>query len=118
MTPEQILSIAHEKGILLKVQEGHINYKAPPGTMTPSLVESIRTFKKDIIDLLNSKKVHSSVKCLSFECNHARYENVEGSPWLWCSHLEKAVIHLMECPQSHWQKNAKGFPLPNNNMVS
>lgn len=118
MTPEKILSVVNEKGIILEAQGGHINYKAPPGTMTPDLVESIRTHKKNIISLLNSKQAHSHVKCLGVECSYIRYEDEEGSPWLWCDHLEKAVIHLMECPQGHWQKNAKGFPLPNTNMVS
>ena len=112
MRAEQILSVVNEKGIILEAQEGHIYYKAPPGAMTTNLVQSIRTHKKDIINLLNSKQAHSHVKCLGVECDHGRYEDVEGSPWLWCGHLEKAVIHLTECPKSHWQKNAKGFPIP------
>ncbi len=115
MTPEQILTMAHKKGIILSVQGDLIIYKAPLGTMTPDLIESLRTHKKNIIGLLTDQQ--PLTKCLGAECVHARYEDEGRSRCLWCGNLEKAVIYLMECPKGNWQKDAKGFPLPKKNLT-
>lgn len=64
------------------------------------------------------KQQSQQIKCLGAECDDVLYEDVEGSPWLWCDHLDKAVIHLMECPQGHWQKDVKGFPLSNKELLT
>ena len=118
MTPEQILNMANEKGIILNVQGNQLVYKAPPGTMTPDLIQLMKKNKKSILYLLNSNRISPHVKCLGVECEKVRYEDIEESHCLWCGHLEKGVIYLMECPKGHWQKDAKGFPLPNNNFSS
>ena len=108
MTPIEILSITKRRGIVLEAEGGLIKYKAPVGTMTPDLIETIRVHKPSILALLNSDRVH--FKCLGVECNHVRYQDISGSPWLWCSSIDKAVVNLMACPFDSWQKDASGYP--------
>jgi len=116
MKAEQILSITLQKGIILEAHGDLIKYKAPPGAMTQDLIETIRMHKPSILALLDSDRVHT--KCLGVECNHARYQDVSGSPWLWCGHIDKAVVNLMACPFDSWQKDQTGFPRTENRRAS
>jgi len=113
MTISDILNELQKRRIDIELAGKNIRLHGSEDDLDESLVESIRIYKKDIIDLLNSKSVQAPARCLGSECNDVRYEDAEGSLWLWCDHFDKAVIHLMECPQGHWQKDAKGFPLQN-----
>jgi hypothetical protein len=108
MTPVEILSVVKRRGIFLTAEGDHITYRAPVGSMTPDLLEIIRVHKLSILALLNPDIEPRS--CLGVQCNHIRYQDVEGSPWLWCGHIEKAVVHMMVCPFGGWSKDRTGFP--------
>ena len=52
MTPNEILSVAKQRGIILKVEGDQIKYKAPVGTMTPDLIEAIKNQKSVLLRIL------------------------------------------------------------------
>lgn len=52
-------------------------------------------------------------RCLGEPCEHSRYQNMgDNVLFLWCSHLDEAVIDIQGCPFSYWKKDERGFPLP------
>jgi len=108
MNPTEVLSITKQRGIILEADGNQIKYKSPPGAMTADLIETIRTHKQLILEILNSDR--KPVKCLGVVCSNVNYQNVSGSPWLWCGHINKAVVNLTACPFENWRKDATGFP--------
>lgn len=84
MTPAQVLSALHAMGIVLKVHGEHLAYKAPMGTMTPDLKESIRANKKALLKILDKKEVNYIPKDCE-NCPAGGYWDWKG-PGLWCFH--------------------------------
>jgi len=107
MSPEQLLTITRKKGIVLKTQRDQLSFKAPCGSMTPELVESLKQHKPEIIKIL-SRKIPN---CLGISCQFCRYEQ-KDIIFLWCDKIDGPVIDLPRCPFGYWEKDEKGFPLP------
>lgn len=53
MTPSAILSTAAQAGVVLSVRAGTV-YAAPPGRLSPALVDEIRAHKSGLVDLLTA----------------------------------------------------------------
>lgn len=51
-------------------------------------------------------KINGQTNCLGHQCEHSRYSNQKGSPFLWCGMVEKAVLDLMACPSGLWFKSS------------
>ena len=98
MNAEQILSYAHQKGIILTADGGQINYKAPTGVMTPDMAEMIRKHKPGILAILNPDRESEfspscarpgdNLKLLPGNCDQcpaAGYWDLMGTG-IWCFH--------------------------------
>ncbi len=108
MTATQVLAIAKEKGVVLEVRGGDIRCRAPKRFLTPELIELLRANKAAMIKLIGN----GEVRCLGVPCSAVSYQDVDGHLCLWCGHLNRGVINLMECPFEAWGKDNTGFPLP------
>ena len=96
MNAAQILSYAHQKGIILTADGGRLNYRAPTGVMTPDMAEMIRAHKQTILSILNQDGI-AFVKqrdlCVSDKvnpgdcgrCPAAGYWDLMGTG-MWCFH--------------------------------
>lgn len=115
MRPEQLLTITQEKGIILKAQGSQLAFKAPRGSMTPELVESLKRHKPEIIKILNETQTATEnliPLCLGVACNDAEYKELDGMPYcLWCNRINEPVIDMQECPEKYWAKDKKGIPV-------
>ena len=83
MTAEQILADIREKGIALEIEGDQIKCKAPIGTMTAALVESIRQCKPEIIRLLSPATAVVPGHCET--CPAGGFWDGNG-PERWCFH--------------------------------
>jgi len=83
MSADQILSIIRKKGIVLEVQGNDIKCQAPTGTLTPDLIESMRSHKPEILTILTSFKQPKSGECEN--CPAAGLWDFKG-PGSWCFH--------------------------------
>jgi len=60
--------------------------------------------EKIITELEPESQLQPATKCMGVVCRQAFYKPVNGSPFLWCAHVEKTVINMEECPEKHWSK--------------
>jgi len=98
MTAEQVLIHVNQKGIVLTSEGDRIVYKAPAGTMTPALVELIKTHKQAILSILNPAQASEYVASFSGgtytrgvlpgdcdACPAGGFWDYAG-PGMWCFH--------------------------------
>ncbi|MDD4071665.1 MAG: hypothetical protein PHY78_04780 [Desulfobacterales bacterium] len=50
-------------------------------------------------------------RCLGTSCQFCRYEQ-KDIIFLWCDKVGGPVIDLPRCPLGFWEKDEKGFPIP------
>ena len=101
-----ILEQIKTHGIDVSLCGGNKIKLSPIEKLTAEIVADVKSHKLEIIKTLKNIRP----KCLGVECDFAEYRDKNGVPCLYCGHLEKAVINLVECPQEYWLKDAKGFP--------
>ena len=56
MTAMAILEAASQRGILLEARGGELRYRAPRGSLTPELRETLRQHKAEILAVLQSEQ--------------------------------------------------------------
>ena len=78
-----------------------------------SLIESIKTHKAKIINLLSGESgtelKDRPVWCT--ECQHGSYKVENGGEALWCNLTNQAVLDMQKCIKGYWVKNEKGWPV-------
>ena len=109
MTPNRLLFIARQCGIVLKAEDGNIVFRSPPGRMTPELKEKIRELKPRLIELMGNGE--SLKGCLGVVCQWTDFKDCSRSPVLWCHLAGGAVIGLKRCPVGHWLRDKRGMPI-------
>jgi len=60
---------------------------------------------KIIMESEPEPQLQTATQCLGCVCDKVFYKPVEGSPVLWCAHVERKVIDMEECPEKHWSKS-------------
>jgi hypothetical protein len=63
-TVQAILEICHDRGIVLNVAGDRLSVDAPPGTLTPDLLDGLKQHKSSLLGLLTrSKSELEAVQC-------------------------------------------------------
>ena len=59
-TAEQLLDQCEQRGIHLRVEDGQIRYRCPPGAMHPDFRERLRGYRPELIQYLSKLRIVSS----------------------------------------------------------
>ena len=59
-TAEQLLDQCEQRGIHLRVEDGQIRYRCPPGAMHPDFRERLRGYRPELVQYLSKPRIVSS----------------------------------------------------------
>ena len=109
-----ILNELQKRGIDIELAGENIRLHGSKDNLDKSLVESIRSHKKEIITFLTSRVCRDlkprPIWCTG--CPDGGYKTSEaGSETLWCNQINRAVFDMGECVKGYWVKNEKGWPV-------
>lgn len=109
-----------EFGVLVSAKAGDVKLNGL-SKLNPEeakgIIEYAKKHKTEILAELTmseAEQLPDNPKCLGIICNYVQYQNMDGSPCLWCQHENKLVLDMPECPHGAWAKDANGFPMPDN----